>query len=218
MERNLKYWAYYICKTSAQVVAMIIGMVAIISFFDGAGFFDAFITNLPLYLLLMCLMVVVVYGYTNITTVFPITVAFSSRRKTSIYGMMLVNHIIFAVLMTLSVLSLMYSQEAVRELMPALWPLFIGGSALLMFFGNMVGVFSNKFGRVAGMIVYIIFVVILSVGFGLVIGFMGRSGMLEVLMAFQGGLLIIISIAGVLLDLLSIWLTAKCVEKKDITF
>lgn len=218
MERNLKYWAYYICKTSAQVVAMIIGIVAVTSLFDGAGFVNAFITNLPTYLLMMCLMIVVVYGYTNITTVFPVTVAFSTRRKSSIYGMMLVNHIIFAVLMTISVLSLMYSQPAIKELMPVLWPGVVGASALLMFFGNMVGVLSNKFGRTAGMIFYVIFVVMISIGFGVVMGLMGRSGIMDVLMVNQGGLLILISIVGVLLDIFSIWLTAKCVENKDITF
>lgn len=219
MERNLKYWFLYIGKTSLQVFGMIVGIVAVCAFFDGGNFFDRFISQLPMYLGMMCMMVVVVvYGFTNITTIFPMTVSLGARRSSSIIAMMIVNHVIFTILLAIAVASLIYSTPGLGEFVGVAWPLFIGVAALLMFLGNLVGVFSNRFGRTAGMIFYIVFVILMSVGAGLATAFLGKTDFVKAAITSATGLFFLIAVVGVLLDIFSVWLTIKSVAKKDISF
>lgn len=219
LERDIKYWLFYICKVSLTTFAMIIGIVAVMSFADGSGFVETFFSTLPLYLILMCTLMVIVNGFTNITVVFPITVSFGSRRKTSVYGMAIANHIINLVCWIIALISLYYAYPEYRMLMPGLWPVFIAIFCFMMFLGNLVAVFSNRFGRTAGMVVYIAFVILLTMA---VVMFVGNQAILETVMTAAMinffGLGIVIALVCVALDALSVWLLYRGVAKKDLSF
>lgn len=219
LERNIKYWLFYICKVTLTSFAMIIGIVAFMSFSDGSGFVATFTKMLPLYLILMSVLMVIVNGFTNITVVFPVTVSFGARRKSSVYGMAIANHIISIVLWTVALGSFYYAYTEYRMVIAALWPMLIGIFCLMMFLGNLVAVFSNRFGRTAGMIFYIVFVILVTV---LVVTFINEAGalgaLLTVAMVNIFGLGIIIAVVCILLDVLGVWLLYRGVAKKDLSF
>lgn len=219
LERSIKYWLFYTCKVSLTTIGMIIGIVAVISFFDGSGFVATFTKTLPLYLVLMCTLMVIVNGFTNITVIFPVTVSFGARRRTSVQGMAIANHLINLCCWLIAFASFYYAYPDYRSIIPALWPLLIAVFCFLMFLGNMVAVFSNKFGRTAGMIFYCVFVIACTGTASYFIGSRENLGTILNAVFFNlFGLGIIVAVVCAFLDVLSVWFLYRGVANKDLSF
>lgn len=218
LSRNIKYWMTYIVKSSASVLAMIIGIVAVSAFFDGSDFMITFTEQLPMYLLMMCMMIVVVFGFTNITVIYPVTISFGSRRSTSIVGMALSTHICTVVLAGLALASALYTRPNMKQTVALLWPALIGLFCLLMFLGNMVAVLSNRFGRVAGMIFYIIFILAVTIGTIMFLDAELLDKLITMAMISPFAIATVFCVVGILLDILGVWLLYRSVAKKDFSF
>lgn len=216
--RNFKFWGWYYCKTDALTALMIVGMVAFMAIFDENGFAQAFSTLLPLYLGMMVVMEVIVFGFTSITVLFPFAVGFGAKRNSCIWAKTLFEHIVFVVNATIAVIAFAWANPEYRDMIIISIPVLIALMGFLMAAGNLVAMFSSRFGRTAGMIIYIIIVALFVV---LTIMFMA-TGVVEPLIntflynSFAFG--VVIAIVCLALDGLSAYWLLASVKNKDLVF
>lgn len=167
--RNIKYWSIYCAKTIGLVWLMMAGIVAVTSFFDGDFQLMTFCSNLALYLAMSCVLLTFVYAFTNITTIFPITISNGTRRVSSLAGMIIVQHIFILLGMTISGVLLGVCRPGFFEVILSIWPLALGLFFAMMGLSCLIAVLCTKLGRVIGIILYIIVVigsvVLISFGF-----------------------------------------------------
>lgn len=219
-ERSLKHWFWYQAKTSAVTVLMIIGICAVTAFFDG-NFMESFFKMLPGYMAMMAAMTTIVYGFSNITVNFPLSVSFSARRKNSLIAMNIAQQVIALILFAIAALSYLYGNPDLKEAAMVVWPGALGAAFLLLFFGNIVGIFSNKFGRTFGMIAYVIFVFLMVIVAMCVINIAGRDDstiFINSVLMNVSGWCVIAGLVGFALDILSVWIMYLTIKKKDISF
>ena len=145
LERNIKYWFSYVGKSIGQIYLMIIGIVAVMSFFDGRDFLTTFSKNLVMYLVMASAMSIMVFGFTNITVIFPTTVSFSSKRSTSLIGMNVAQHVMCLLSFAVAFLFGLYTEPNLRPMAGPLIPIIIGGVCFLFFIGNIMAVLSDRF-------------------------------------------------------------------------
>ncbi|MBO4615714.1 MAG: hypothetical protein J5717_00025 [Lachnospiraceae bacterium] len=220
LERNIKYWFFYIGKTMGLTYLMIIGICAFMSFFDGGNFMEVFSKNIVTYLIMASGMSIMAFGFMNITTIFPITVSFSSRRSSSLIGMNVAQHVFCLLSFALAFACYLYISPDVRPYAGAASPLVVGIVCILFFMGNIVAYLSDRFGRTLGMILYMVFVLAVCIG-GIIVGVAvvrKGSSLIPALLTSIGALSVIICAAGIILDAIGIWLLAAGIKNKDIKF
>ena len=220
LERNLKYWFTYIGKTMGLTYLMIIGICAVMSFFDGGNFLDTFSKYIVTYLIMASGMSIIAFGFTNITTIFPLTVSFGSRRSTSLIGMNVAQHVMCMLSFAFALLCGLYRSPEARAYVGILIPVVIGGVCLLFFMGNIVAFLSDRFGRTIGMILYVVFIMAVSVGAAIFVGGLskGEGSIFRAIIDNATYLGFVICVVGILLDCLGIWLLAAGIKKKDLKF
>ena len=220
LERNLKYWFFYIAKTMGLTYLMIIGICAFMSFVDGGNFMEVFAKNVVMYLIMASGMSIIAFGFTNITTIFPVTVSFSSRRSSSLIAMNVAQHVFCLLSFAFAFACAVYVYPDIRPYVGACIPAIIGATCLLFFMGNIVAFLSDRFGRTLGMVLYIVFVLAVSVGcvFGIAVLTRGEGALFAALVTNINALGVIVCAVGILLDALGIWLLAAGTKNKDIKF
>lgn len=216
--RNFKFWTWYYAKTDALTTVMIIVMVAITSFADGDNFFEAFFTMLPLYLILMIVMEVIVFGFTSITVLFPFAVGMGAKRSSCIVAKVLLEHIVFIINVAVAVTVLAITKPEMKQYILIAIPLAIAAMGILMLTGNLVALLSNKFGRTAGMIFYIIFVILCVFGIMLAITSDFAVNLALTLMYNTFSFGVLIAVLALLLDAGSAYLLYISVKTKDLNF
>lgn len=220
LERNIKYWFFYIGKTMGLTYLMIIGICAFMSFFDGGNFLETFSRNIVIYLLMASGMSIMAFGFMNITTIFPITVSFSSRRSSSLIGMNVAQHVFCLLSFAFAFACFLYISPDSRPYAGAAAPLVVGVVCVLFFMGNIVAFLSDRFGRGLGMVLYFVFVMVVCVG-AIFVGMAATkkgSTLIPALLTNVGALSVIICAAGIILDAIGIWLLAVGIKNKDIKF
>ena len=217
LERNFKYWFYYIGKSMGLIYLMIIGIVAITSYLDAENFLERFSTNIAVYLTMASAMSVIVFGFTNITVVFPVTVSMSSRRSSSLIAMSVAQQILCLLSFVVSFFCALYQWPILRDGLSVVIPAGLGAVGVLFFLGNIVAFLSERFGRTLGMILYIVFVMLVTFGVVFGAGFLG-SDKLRAAIYNANALAVIICAIGILLDALGIWILAAGINKKEIKF
>ena len=217
VERNLKYWFYYIGKSMGLIYLMILGIVAVTSLLDGDNFMDRFSSNIAMYLTMASAMSVIVFGFTNITVVFPVTVSMSSRRSSSLIGMNVAQQVICLLSFVVSFLCALYKWPVLKDYLVIVVPAGLGLVGVLFFMGNIVAVLSERFGRTLGMILYIVFVMAITMGIVLGMNMIGRDTFM-VALAAGGPIAILICAGGILLDILGVWILSAGINKKDIKY
>ena len=217
LERNIKYWFYYVGKSMGLIYLMILGIVAVTSLLDGDNFMDRFSSNIAIYLTMASAMSVIVFGFTNITIMFPLTVSMSSRRSSSLIGMSVAQQIICLLSFVVSFLCALYKWPVLKEMLGVVIPAGLGVVGVVFFLGNIVAVLSERFGRTLGMILYIVFVMLVTFGCVMGMNLLGTDTF-KVAAANAGAVAIIICAAGILLDVLGIWLLSEGINKKDIKY
>lgn len=217
LERNFKYWFLYVGKSMGVIYLMILGIVAITSLLDGDNFMDRFSSNIAIYLTMASAMSVIVFGFTNITVMFPVTVSMSSRRSTSLVGMCVAQQVICLLSFVVSFLCALYKWPSLKENLVVLIPAGLGFVGVIFFLGNIVAVLSERFGRTLGMILYIVFVMLVTFGCVMGVNMLGTDTF-KAAAANAGAVAIIICAVGILLDVLGIWLLSVGINKKDIKF
>ena len=157
--RNLRYWFVYCAKTIGLVWLMMVGIVAVTSFFDGDFQLETFCTNLAIYFGMSCILINFVYAFTNVTTIFPITISNGTRRGVSLLAMILVQHIMLAIGLVFSAGALLFTDSNLMGLLIELWPMSLAGFFIMMGLSSLIALLCGKFGRVLGIIIYILAVV-----------------------------------------------------------
>jgi len=217
LERNLKYWFYYVGKSMGLIYLMIFGIVLVTSLLDGDNFMDRFSSNIAMYLTMASAMTVIVFGFTNITVMFPVTVSMSSRRSSSLIAMSIAQQVICLLSFVISFLCALYKFPFLKDYLVLVIPAGLGAVGVLFFLGNIVAFLSDRFGRTLGMILYIVFV--MAITFGVVMGVgLISSEMFETAMVNPGPIAIIICAVGILLDVVGILLLSLGLNKKEIKF
>jgi len=214
--RALKFWLGFFLQCTGIIFGMIVLIVALTSLFDGGDFLTVFLRDLPVYLLMACVMMIMVYGFTAISIYFPMSVTFGSRRSPSIIMMCISEHIISIVAMAVSFGALLYTKPELRDIAKACWPFVVAVLAAIMVAGNLVSLLSNRFGRVVGIIIYIVMVFSISVCLGLVLS--GTAvDLLEKVASFNVfGLGVLATVIVIILDILSVYGLLLSVRKKDL--
>ena len=217
-DRNLKYWFYYVGKSMFYIYAMIIGIVAVMSLLDGSNFVDTFTENIVLYLTMASAMSVIVFGFTNITVMFPVTVSMSSRRRTSLVAMNVAQQVIGLLSFTISFICALIKWPMLKEMLSLVIPAFLGLIGVLFFLGNVVAFLSERFGRTVGMVLYIIFifVIVFVCTLGICVVKTGRT--FSVIMANPQAFAILFCAAGIILDVLGVVLVSAGLNKKEIKY
>ena len=216
--RNLKYWAWYYVKTDALTTLMIVGIVVLYAFADGGDFLETFLTMLPLYLGMMLVMEVIVFGFTSITVLFPMAVGLGAKRSSCIAAKAMFEHVVFIINAAMVLIGLAYSQPAIRDYIIVAIPLMIALMGLLMTAGNLVSLFSNKFGRTAGMIIYIVFVAVISVGGMLFVMSDAAVTLAMTMMYTLFAFSVVVAVVCLGLDALSAYWLYLSVKNKDLNF
>lgn len=216
--RNFKFWGWYYCKTDAITALMIVGMVVVMAFLDGGNFLETFATLLPLYLGMMLVMEVIVFGFTSITVLFPFAVGFGAKRDTCIWAKTLFEHIVFIVNAAIAIAAFLWTNPEYANMLALAIPLLFALMGVLLSAGNLVALFSNKFGRTAGMIIYIVFVAVMVFVAVLFIA----DGMLEPLIKTflysSFSLSIVLAVVCLAIDIFTAYLLLLSVKNKDLTF
>jgi len=214
--RNLKYWFTYLGKTFLIVYAMIAGIVAATTFFDGAPTIIDFFENMAAYSVMVSIILVMVYAFTNMAAIFPMTVSLGTRRKTSILAMTLVEHAVILISIVLALIFLTLASKDYIVLAIKYWPLVVGTFFFLMTMGNFVAVLSAKFGRVLGMILYIASVIACSIGATML--FLRTEEVLGFFGGFNMGLMLAFMALAFVLDVLMTVLLNASVRKIELKF
>lgn len=217
LERNIKYWFSYVGKSLGLIYLMIIGIVAVTSLLDGDNFMDRFSSNIAIYLTMASAMSVIVFGFTNITVMFPVTVSMSSRRSSSLIGMNVAQQVLCLLSFVVSFLCALYKWPVLGEMLSLVIPVGIGVVGVLFFLGNIVAFLSERFGRTLGMILYIVFVMAITFTVVMCAGLIG-SDTFMVAATNLNAIAILICAGGILLDVVGIWILAAGVNKKEIQF
>ncbi|MBO4678272.1 MAG: hypothetical protein J5626_01235 [Lachnospiraceae bacterium] len=217
LERNLKYWFLYVGKSLGLIYLMIIGIVAVTSLLDGDNFMDRFSSNIAIYLTMASAMSVIVFGFTNITVMFPVTVSMSSRRSSSLIGMNVAQQVLCLLSFVVSFLCALYQWPILGEMLSLVIPVGLGLVGVLFFLGNIVAFLSERFGRTVGMILYIVFVMAITFAVVLGAGMIGNDTFMAAA-ANINAIAILICAGGILLDVVGIWILAAGINKKEIQF
>ena len=218
--RNMKFWLLYFVKTTAMVFALITGMVAFMTIMSGEPFLQEFSKNIATYFIMASVLTVMVYGFTCLTVFVPLGVSFGTRRKPSIICMSIAEHIVLLFAFAVSIVLLAIANKDLGPLLLAFLPFVVAFILFIMFLGNLISVFSNRFGRTAGMIVYIFAVFVCSAGLGVLIG--ARGDVLEILLGLVTfnpvmlGTTVAVVFLG--LDVLSVFFMIKGLNKKELSF
>ena len=216
LARNIKYWLYYSGKTFCIVAAMIIGICVMTTLFDGEFNLLMLAHNLAYYLVLMTAILTMVYAYTNITIVMPMTVSLGSTRLPSIIGMEVAQHIFTLVGAGIAVIITVVSDPVISGVLAAFWPLAIALLFIIHAFGNLISFFSLEFGKTLGMILYIASVLIVSIG--VAIFFMSVRYSKFDMTAFTTGTQLLIALAALVLDVIFAMLVYLGIRKKNLNF
>ncbi len=218
MARNLKHWMLYQLKTAGVTFLMIIGLTALFAFSNGGKFIDNFLKILPMYLGLMATFSIIVNGFTGISVIFPVTVSFGATRKHSIYAMVLAVHVIAIVEYGIAGAALLYTKPEFLELAKFLWPGFIALIAFVLALGNFIALLSNKFGRMAGMICYVVIVLLATIGVVVGISVVASKVDVSTAMVFPLAISTVAAIIMVVLDVISTYFLYRSIRVKDLTF
>lgn len=216
--RNLLYWGYTMQKTTLQMIAMILLIVAFSVLMDGGNFVEAFLLQLPNYLFMLAFMTVFMNSMNGLSVYFPVTVSLGSSRKQSFIAMQLVQHIQLAEYAVALYLVFFFTQPEALALAAPYKLMILGIFFALLGMGSLVGAAMTKFGRTLGTVFYI-GVVIVVVVLGVLCGTAGRNAFL-LLNGGTNGLLTgpWILAAGILFDGLMILLLYRLLRKKDLQF
>jgi len=221
LERNLKYWFSYVGKSIGQIYLMIVGIVAVMSFLDGSDFLMTFSKNLVMYLVMASAMSIMVFGFSNITIIFPTTVSFSSKRSTSLIGMTVAQHVMCILSFAVAFVFGLYIEPNFRPMAGPAIPVVLGGICFLFFIGNIMAVLSDRFGRTLGMVLYMLFVFalvfVIVFGYNYLAGGKGEA-LVQALFTNLGAASVIICALGVLLDVIGVWILAAGIKNKDLKF
>jgi len=216
--RSFKFWGWYYAKTDALTALMIVAMVVFMAFVDGGNFMETFATLLPLYLGMMVVMEVIVFGFTSITVLFPFAVGFGAKRDTCMYAKTIFEHIVFMVNAAFAIAAFVWSKPEYKDYLVLAIPLLFAVMGLLLSAGNLVALFSGKFGRTAGMIVYIVFVVLCVAGSIAFISSDMIEPLLNTLLYSSFSVSVVLATVCILIDLLSAYLLYISVRNKDLIF
>ncbi len=214
--RNIKYWFYYSGKTFCMVAAMILGICVMTTLFDGEFNFKTLAGNVAYYLVLMVSILTMVYAYTNITIVFPMTVGFGSTRLPSIMGMQVAQHVFTFIGAGIAVLVTVLSGSAVTQILAVYWPLALALVFIVHAFGNLISFFSMEFGKTLGMILYIASVLIVSIG-GAIFFMSVKLSKFDVT-GLSTGIQLLIALAALVLDVIFAMLVYLGIRKKNLNF
>lgn len=218
MGRNIKHWILYQIKTAGITFGLIIALCAFVALVSGDAVLDSFFTILPVYLTMMATFSIIVNGFTGVSVIFPITVSFGAKRKESIYAMTLSVHLTAIVEYGVSLAALLYVKPQYLDLVKGLWPAIIAVICMVLAFGNLVAMLSNKYGRMAGMICYIVIVLIAAVSIGFLIGMVADKIQTTVISVLPLAISTVAAIVMIGFDALSTYLLYKSVKVKDLTF
>lgn len=219
MTRNIKHWFVYQVKTAGITFGMIILMVAFMAFAEGGNFSAQFLKYLPMYLGMMATFSIIVNGFTGISVIFPITISFGATRKESIIAMALSVHMVAVVEYGCCVLAAVALKKELLQVLAVLWPGVIAVVAFVLFLGNLVSMLSNKFGRVAGMICYMVIVVLAVIAIVIGMVMMNRSSVnLAIAGVIPMAIATVAALIAIGLDVLSIRWMYQSVKTKDLTF
>ena len=216
LDRNLKYWLMYLAKTTGLTTLLILGITALTSLMDGADFVETFMNMVPTYLLMMVCIITVVYAFVNISVTFPMTVAFGSTRRSSLAGMVISNHVIGAVLFALAIASVCLSNASRATFILAYWGDVVGAFFIMMGVGNFVSFFTGKTGRIVGILLYILTVIVCCIG-GVYVAMLGMDMILagiEVLTIGNGILMLLIGLVFDILGFITLYLGMRKQELK----
>lgn len=216
--RNLLFWGFTMQKTTLQMVAMILLIVAFSVLMDGGNFVEAFLLQLPNYLFMLAFMTVFMNSMNGLCVYFPVTVSLGSSRKQSFIAMQIVQHIQLAEYAVALYLVFFFTQPEALAVVAPYKLMILGVPFVLLGLGSLIGAAMTKFGRTLGLVFYIAAVIVAVVSGALCV--MASRLQFPFLNGGTNGLLTgpWILLAGILFDGLMILLLYHLLRKKDLQF
>lgn len=216
--KNMKYWGYTLETISLGMILVALIVVAFMTVIEGGDFFHTFFEQVPYFLMMMMGIGSFVNVINGINIYLPLTVSLGSTRKDSFIGMQLTQHLIMVQNLILFCLLISIGSKDLFRLISLFMPTVIGICLFLIAMGNVIGAFYMRFGRIVGMILYVV-IMIVMVGFFVVMGVSYELGELNIGMSL-GDFLFgpYILLAGILLDALVITWFYLTLRKQNLQF
>lgn len=155
--RSLHYYLEAIFLNAAKMLLM----VAVISFFmiilEGDNYKEAASKIVPAYLVMFVIILNFVNGINTVSISIPMTVSLGSTRRNSFWGLMVSEHALNAVLFFVIYICFYFLSGEIFTNILVPCGLTVAGCFLIMIaMGNLIGIVTFKYGRVKGMITYLI--------------------------------------------------------------
>ena len=214
--RNLKYWFIYFIKTFCLVSAMMVGITVVTTSMDGDFSIVRILNQAAGYVAFVSVLLVMVYAFNNVIVNFPLTVSFGSTRLPSLLGMEIAQHIITLIGLIIAIGFYSISNIELVKNYITLWPLILAAVFVMHALGSLISIFSLRFGRTLGMILYIAFILACTVTFTLIM--INTNSPAEVLAAMLSVPWALIALAGLVLDAIFFLALYGVLKKKNIDF
>lgn len=155
--RSLHYYLEAIFLNAAKTLLM----VAVISFFmiilEGDNYKEAASKIVPTYLVMFVIILNFINGINTVGIAVPMTVSLGSTRQNSFWGMMVSEHALNVVLFFVIYICCYFLSGEILTNILAPFGLTVAGCFLIMIaMGNLIGIVTFRYGRVKGMITYVI--------------------------------------------------------------
>lgn len=211
IKRNLRYWGY----TMEYMILVVLGTLALISFMTGLNDMSSLHTNILelisdmgfLYIFLMMCMV----AFSGATSNLPFTLSMGSTRKDSFIGMQIMMHLTELQLVVIVLLA-NAALGRMKQFGDSILVTLIIYGAMMTFsiaIGNFISAIILRFGRGAGVVAYIGFLLLVALS---VVGLLFFKPVEIMGVLFKGPIILI----GIVLDVISIAVYYKVVKKFEV--
>lgn len=172
LKRNLRYWMRNMWIQALTMIIVLLVMVVLMSYLEGENILEVFWSRFATYMVLIMFIFTFANSFSSVSIYFPLTISFGSDRKTSFAAMQISQHLMTLVLLGIGIFSMSYAWFAgEKEVMAVVVTIALAVMFFLQGLGAGISTITLKFGRNAGMAVYIIGVVVTMLTIGIATGY-----------------------------------------------
>ncbi len=217
--RNINYWFNYSLKAFLMVTAMMVGIVTVTAFMDADPLsISSILGRSAGYIAFSTFILIMVNAFNNIAVVYPMTISLGSTRMPSLLGMTIGQHLVSLIGFAVAIIFFIIARPDMSSMFITFWPLVLALLFASHAFGGFVAVLSAKFGKILGMILYLVSIVGITIlGVYFLSGFiLDGSASADFALNINPGLMIVILFAPLVLDALFFLLLYAIVRNKNL--
>lgn len=215
--RSIGFWAYFLGKTMLIFLLAMAGVVVFATLMEDGGSPEELVRevlkSLQGMLAVSAFMMVFVNSLSQTNTYVPMAVSMGCTRKNCFVAMQVVMHVLEALLLLLIILTYGLSDHTLIPKSVAAVITLFAILLIIMSIGNVTATVGFRFGRIGGLIVYTLMVVLCSASVSLGVVFFSSAA--DVMTFISKPYLLVV---GVIADVVTMWIQYRVMMKAQLQF